>query len=100
MTAFLAPLQKLTERHPETEAHVFWHADATWSDATGEVLEAEEIVFYAEGLLAEGFGAAWQHLISADGDAHVRLLFWQIGTPALPALPTGWSLVAQGLHPA
>ena len=100
ITAFLAPLQKLTLRHPEIEAHVYWHKGATWSDATGEVLDAEEIAFYAEGLLDEGFAAAWQHLASATGDAHIRLLFWQSAAPDLPALPQGWSLVAQGLHGA
>lgn len=98
--SFLAPLQKLTLGQPQIEAHVLWCAKGDWSDASGDVLEAEEIAFYAEGLLDEGFGAAWQHLVSADGDAHIRLLFWQSGAPVLPDLPQGWSLAAQFLHSA
>lgn len=97
---FLAPLQKLTTRNPDVEAHVLWFTDGAWSDAAGEVLDAEEIAFYAEGLLMEGFGAAWQHLQSAQGDAHVRLLFWQSGAPDFPASPMGWTVVADGVfHP-
>ena len=97
---FLDPLKKLALRHPEIEAHVLWFANGEWSDAMGEVLEAEEIAFYAEGLLLEGFGAAWQHLVSAAGDPHLRLLFWQTGAPVLPDPAIGWALMAQGLHPA
>lgn len=95
---FLAPLQSLTNRLPEVEAHALWHMNGAWSDALGEALEAEEIAFYAEGLLAEGFSAVWQHLASADGDAHIRLMFWQSGTPILPELPQGWHLCAQESH--
>jgi hypothetical protein len=96
---FLAHLQTLTQRLPEVEAHVLWHADGVWSDAIGDVLEAEEITFYTEGLLAEGFSAAWQHLASAGVDAHIRLLFWQSGAPELPDAPPGWTLMVQGMHP-
>lgn len=97
---FLAPLHALTLRLPEVEAQVLWFADGTWSDGAGEMLEAEEIAFYAEGLLAEGFGAAWQHLTSAQGDPHIRLMFWQTGTPTLPDPPPGWTISAFGLKPA
>ena len=96
---FLAPLARLAQRQPAIEALVFWHSSG-WPDEPTEELEAEEIAFWAEGLLDEGFAAAWQHLASATGDAHIRLLFWQSAAPDLPALPQGWSLVAQGLHGA
>lgn len=96
-TSFLAPLEKLILRHPRIEAQVSWRMNDRWTDPATEVLEPEEIVFYTDGLLAEGFSAAWQHLLGAAGDQHIRLLFWQGGSPALPELPQGRSLAAQGL---
>ena len=73
--AFLEPLARLALRDPMIEA-----------------LEAEEIAFYAEGLLEEGFRLDWR--IHARPDApdradHVRLYLWEDGAapPPAPDLP-------------
>jgi hypothetical protein len=91
----LAPLMALARRHPALEADVLWFRDGRWQESAGDRLEAEEIAFYAEGLLDEGFGMAWQHLTGPQG-ALVRLMFWQEGTPALPEAPPGHAVIAQG----
>ncbi len=99
--ATVEALATLAMNDPGLEAEVLWHRDTGWSDASGEVLEAEEIAFYAEGLLMEGFGMAWQALATADDPEPVlvRLMFWQGAAPALPDTPAGW-VVAAGRHPA
>ncbi|MFN7223227.1 MAG: hypothetical protein ACK4MS_04360 [Paracoccaceae bacterium] len=94
--AFLDPLSRIATRHPDIEAYVLWHKDGIWSDANGETLEAEEITFYAEGLLMEGFGMAWDHLTSAEFGDHIRLCFWQGPAPDMPATPNGTVRVAGG----
>ena len=62
--AFLAPLRRLAARHPGIEGQVLWAAEVAdgWAvqDDTAEMLDAEEIPFYVEGLLMEGFGLLWQ----------------------------------------
>jgi hypothetical protein len=55
-------------------------------------LEAEEIAFYAEGLLEDGFRMQWSLVALAetpDEADHLRLEFWQDDSPA-PTLPGGW----------
>ena len=102
LDSFLAPLAKLAARFPQIGGAVIW-ADATgWQvqdDAT-ELLDAEEIAFYAEGLLLEGFGMIWQAIADPDQPKtpdHIRLMFWQAAAaPALPATPDGWVILAQG----
>jgi len=99
MSEFAAVLDRLAyvaRKHKTIEAFVFWYKDGAWSDAIGESLETEEIVFYAEGLLMEGFGLVWDHLADPAMGDHIRLCFWQDGTPALPALPTGAARLASG----
>ncbi len=94
--AFLAALVALALEAPELEGQVLWHRDGQWSDASGEMLEAEEIAFYAEGLLMEGFGLHWDQLNSPVGGIGViRLCFWQGQAPALPPFPEGWQSVRQ-----
>lgn len=97
--AFLAPLTKLALKHPEIEGLVFWD-DGGWPDHPAEALESEEIAFYAEGLLLEGFRMVWQ-IVAEDGlpgrADHVRLFFWQEGAPAVPLPRAPWSLVSSGV---
>lgn len=98
--AFLAPLVKLTVRHPELEGEVIWAEGGDWQAQadTEALLDAEEIPFYAEGLLIEGFHMQWQAL--ADPDApkepvQIRLFFWQ-ATATPPAPEPGLILLASG----
>lgn len=92
----LAPLARITRKHKTIEAYVYWHRDGAWSEAAGESLDTEEIVFYAEGLLMEGFGLAWDHLADLELGDHIRLCFWQGAPPALPGLPHGATRLAGG----
>ncbi len=96
---FLAPLSKLGLKHPEVEAEVIWANGPEWEPQSGSdaLLEAEEIPFYAEGLLLEGFQMHYQILAETDAPtepAHVRLFFWQADAPALPEPESGLSLIA------
>jgi len=67
--AFLAPLKRLAARHPVIEGQVLWAAevDDGWQvqDDTADMLDAEEIPFYIEGLMVEGFGLIWQVMAEA-----------------------------------
>ncbi len=82
--AFVAPLARLAARDPELEGHVFWAADGAWPDAPAEALEAEEIAFYVEGLLLEGFRVIWQAIGTPEDGADAVLLYvWQ-GEAAAP----------------
>lgn len=90
----LEPLARLTRKHKTIEAYAFWFRDGAWSDAAGESLETEEIVFYAEGLLMEGFQLAWDHLSDPGLGDHIRLYFWQGDKPAFPGLPPGATRLA------
>lgn len=94
--AFLAPLARLAARDPEIEGHVFWAVNGVWPDAPAdtptdtpaEALESEEIAFYAEGLLAEGFCLIWQVIgTPEDGPEVIVLYFWQGGAAAHPGPP-------------
>lgn len=98
---FLAPLAKLAQRHPELEGQAIWWEDGTWQAQDDEeaMVDGEEIAFYAEGLLAEGFGLHWQVLAEVDTPkipALVRLFLWQSApAPAVPSPETGWHLLNQ-----
>ena len=96
---FLAPLAALARKQPEIEALVFWGTAAGWDSAPSEALESEEIAFYAEGLLEDGFHLTWTVVALADAPLvpdHIRLQFWQDSGPPPPALPDGWSALAAG----
>jgi hypothetical protein len=88
--AFLMPLLQITRKHRDIEGLVFWGGDS-WSDTPSEALEAEEVVFYAEGLLLDGFHMDWT-LVGDEGREvdHLRLCFWQEGPPP-PGLRPGWT---------
>ncbi|MFN4153779.1 MAG: hypothetical protein ACK4HF_03935 [Paracoccaceae bacterium] len=93
----LEPLARITRKHKTIEAYVLWHKDGAWSDAAGESLDTEEIVFYAEGLLMEGFRLAWDHLSDPGLGDHIRLCFWQGAQPALPEVPVGAARLTGGI---
>lgn len=103
---FLAPLAKLALRHPEVEGQAIWWEDGDWhaQDDTEAMIDGEEIAFYAEGLLAEGFGLHWQVLAEVETPKDpvlVRLFLWQSGpTPPVPSPDQGWSVLAQAVTPA
>ena len=96
---FLAPLAKLAAKFPDVEAEVIWANGSDWDaqDDTAERLDAEEIAFYAEGLLLEGFRLHWQVLAESPDPAepvHVRLFFWQGGGPKPPLPEPGLTIFA------
>ena len=106
--AFLAPLARLAARHPGLEGQVLWAAEVQdevqdgWQvqDDTAEMLDAEEIAFYVEGLLIEGFGLLWQAMAEAGGQVpdHILVMVWQPGTtpPPAPDPAEGWVVAASG----
>ena len=105
--AFLAPLGALARKQPEIEALVFWGDAQGWDDTPSEALESEEITFYAEGLLEDGFHLLWSIVALAETPAiadHVRLQFWQDQDPPPPAPLPVWVVLDSGrwtaTHPA
>lgn len=88
--AFLAPLARIARKHPEIEGLVFWGGAEGWPESPSEALEAEEIAFYAEGLLEDGFSMDWVLVAEGEAPDHLRLCFWQDGAPPPPLLP-GWT---------
>jgi hypothetical protein len=93
--AFLAPLARIARKHRDIEGLVFWGGADGWDPSPSEALEAEEIVFYAEGLLIDGFHMDWAHVAEAEGLHHLRLCFWQDGTPP-PPVAAPWTVEAEG----
>jgi hypothetical protein len=90
--AFLAPLARHARKLPGIEGLVFWGGAEGWEARPSEALEAEEIAFYAEGLLLDGFQMRWTLVARADHPGlpdHIRLEFWQDESPA-PRLPAEW----------
>ena len=95
---FLAPLAKVAAKHPDLEGEVIWASGTDWEaqDDAEALLDAEEIPFYAEGLLLEGFQMHWQILAESDAPTvpvHIRLFFWQGDAPAPPAPEAGLSVM-------
>jgi hypothetical protein len=99
--SFLAPLAKLTLRHPDLEGQAIWWEDGIWQaqDDDEAMIDGEEIAFYAEGLLDEGFGLHWQVLAEEDSPKDpllVRLFLWQPGEmPKVPSPDPGWCVLAE-----
>lgn len=93
MDPFLTHLLKMTERMPSIEAEALWQRDGQWIDAVGETLEAEEIAYYAEGLMEEGFSIAWQLFGQSGRAMALRLLCWQGERAPMPAIPVGMVLL-------
>lgn len=94
--AFLAPLARLAAKHPALEGWVYWEAEG-WPDEPAETLESEEIAFYAEGLLLEGFRMVWQ-AVGEEGTNtrpdHLRLFFWQEAAAPVPEPAAPWRLLS------
>ena len=82
--AFLAPLARHARKLPHLEGLVFWGGAAGWDASPSEALEAEEITFYAEGLLIDGFQMDWALVGEGEAADHLRLCFWQEGEPPPP----------------
>ncbi|MEI6099629.1 MAG: hypothetical protein WCS20_15315 [Alphaproteobacteria bacterium] len=104
--SFLTQLARLTDRFPAVEGIVLWAEGDTWSaqDDMTERLDAEEIAFYAEGLLTEGFGMIWQAIAEPDSPRtaeHFLLMFWQGTCPPVPGdHGAEWVIQSQGIWPA
>ena len=102
LDAFLAPLARLAAKYPAVEGAVVWADGDDWQaqDDTTELLDAEEIAFYAEGLLVEGFSLIWQAYAATERPKepdNILLMFWQTGSaPPLPDPQDGWVVMAQG----
>jgi hypothetical protein len=94
-------LAKLTLRHPDLEGQAIWWEDGIWQaqDDDEAMIDGEEIAFYAEGLLDEGFGLHWQVLAEEDSPKDpllVRLFLWQPGEmPKVPSPDPGWCVLAE-----
>lgn len=96
-TDALHSLTKLAHRYAELDAQVLWWRNGEWDDADEDLIEAEEMPFYAEGMLMEGYACAWQILADEEGPAGCRLYFWpKAETAPLPALPEGFTLLGSG----
>ncbi len=106
LQAFIAPLSRLAARHPGLEGQVLWAAavEDGWQvqDDTAEMLDAEEIPYYVEGLLEEGFGLSWQAMAETgegkrDPD-HVLIMVWEPGLtpPQAPDPAEGWMVLGSG----
>lgn len=94
--AFLAPLARITRKSPLIEGLVFWGDADGWAASPSEALESEEVVFYAEGLLIDGFHMDWALVEDTEGLTQDLLLcFWQEGD-APPPPPPGWKVLDQG----
>jgi hypothetical protein len=92
MELYLGPLARHARKNPEIEGLVFWGGAGGWDPHPSESLEAEEIAFYAEGLLLDGFRMQWTLVALSETPTevdHIRLEFWQDDSPA-PTLPAGW----------
>lgn len=98
IATFLAPLAALALRQPEIETTVFWGGE-DWPTEPAERLESEEVAFYAEGLMLEGFHLLWQIIAAPDSPTtpgHIRLMIWETGPPP-PA--HGWPILQQASWP-
>lgn len=84
----LKPLIALGHKFPQIEAQVIWAEAGTWQPQDDDIegLDGEEIAFYAEGLLAEGYGCAYQ-VLGQGTPEFLRLFFWHSNMPDLPDDP-------------
>lgn len=102
--ACLAPLARLATTFPEMEGQVIWWQQGGWQaqEEEDELLFAEELTFYAEGMLVEGIALHWQALAEAEAPKTpvlVRLFFAEGPLPDLPAPAPGWVVQSAGFYP-
>lgn len=105
LASCLIPLAKIAARAPGAEGQVIWWDAGAWSAQEDEeaMLDAEEVAFYAEGLLSEGFGLHWQALAKPEDPTRpvlIRLFFWQPGEAPPPPEAEGWHLAGSGTQAA
>ena len=98
--AFLAPLTRLAVRH-DCDGQVIWADGPDWRAQEDEtdMLDPDEIAFYAEGMLIEGYCLHWQVLADDGSPVLARLFFWQDDAPAIPAPQPGLTLAAEARWP-
>jgi hypothetical protein len=97
LPAALRPLAALARRYPHLEGQVVWLEGGafTFQEAEDLGLDPEEIAFYAEGLLTEGFHLVWALLADVDAPADpliLQLTCAEDFPPPFPPLPEGWCL--------
>jgi hypothetical protein len=96
----LTPLAALIRRHPDVEAQVLWASGEDWEaqDDQDEMMDGEEIPYYAEGLLMEGFGLEWLALGEGAQAEVLLLMVWEPGSlpPPRPEPEAGWQVLGQG----
>lgn len=94
---FVSTLATLARRHPQIDGLVWWEQDG-WPDAPSQDLDAEEIPFFAEGLLAEGFRLEWRLSAptgsAADRPDTLHLFVWEEPAPPPPPAAPGTTLAA------
>ncbi len=97
---FLAPLARLAVKH-DCDGQVIWADGTDWQAQEDEtdMLDPDEIAFYAEGMLMEGFHLHWQVLSEQGTPVLARLFFWQKTPPPMPPLQPGLTLAAEGRWP-
>lgn len=99
---FLAPLAPRLAKAKHLEAAVFWENEG-WPDDPAEILEPEEILFYLEGLLDEGFHLEWRLVALAEAPDlpdHLRIYVWEAGAAAPASEPATLTTLARLTHPA
>ncbi len=104
---FLQPLMKLGRKFPDAEGHVLWAEADAWveQEDLDEGLDGDEIGYYAEGLLLEGFALIWQAIAAEETPEeieHILMFFQENPADAAPPVPepaTGWRIAAQGRWP-
>lgn len=100
--AVLVPLRHLAAHHPGVEGQVLWAAEGAdgWQvqDDAAEMLDAEEIAFYVEGLLMEDFGLLWQAMAETGETVpdHILIMVWEPGAtpPPTPVPAEDWVIRA------
>lgn len=98
--AFLKPLAQLAQRQPEIEGLVFWGGAGGWPSEPSEAMDSEEIAFYLEGLIPEGFSLEWRVVAEAGSSQpdHVQIFVWEEGE-APPDL-SNWQILSSARYPA
>ncbi len=104
--AFVATLSTLSRRHPQIEGLVFWHDPSLggtgWPDTPSQDLDPEEIPWFVEGLLPEGFAVLWR-LISLPATpalpAALHLYLWEDKAPPPPDEPASRLVLETGQWP-